>query len=244
MSSLNTQNVQPFDQDAARGGYVYTSSDRLSCRLATQRSFDVILSAGQLEGRSVLDMGCGDGFYTVRFWDHCKLRALAAADAAPAAVQVARERAGDRPIRFQVADGHALPFAANSFDLALVQSILHHDDSPADLIREAFRVAPVILIHEPNGNNFGLKLIERLSRYHREHGEKSYSSLKIRRWVEQAGGKVQWEKFAGFVPMFSPDWLARLMKGAEPFLENTPGLRALGCALYVLVATRDPAPSA
>ena len=238
MSSLNTQNVQPFDQDAARGGYVYTSSDRLSCRLATQRSFDVILSAGQMAGHSVLDMGCGDGFYTTRFWDHGGLRSLAAADAAPAAVQVARERAGDRPIQFQVADAHALPFAADSFDLALVQSILHHDDSPADLIREAFRVAPVILIHEPNGNNLGLKVIEKLSRYHREHGERSYSSMKIRRWVEQAGGKVQWEKFAGFVPMFSPDWLARLMKGVEPTLEKTPGLRALGCALYVLVASR------
>jgi len=238
MSSLNNQNVEPFDQDAARGGYVYTSSDRLSCRLATQRSFDVILSAGQMAGRSVLDMGCGDGFYTVRFWDHGGLRALAAADAAPAAVQVARDRAGDRPIRFQVADAHALPFADNSFDLALVQSILHHDDSPEDLIREAFRVAPTILIHEPNGNNIGLKVIEKLSRYHREHGERSYSSMKIRRWVEQAGGTVQWEKFAGFVPMFSPDWLARLMKGVEPALEKTPGLRALGCALYVLVASR------
>jgi len=239
MSSLNNQNVKPFDQDASRGGYVYTSSDRLSCRLATQRSFDVILSAGQMVGRSVLDMGCGDGFYTVRFWDHGGLRVLAASDAAPAAVQVARDRAGDRPIRFQVADAHALPFADNSFDLALVQSILHHDDSPADLIREAFRVAPTILIHEPNGNNVGLKVIEKLSRYHREHGERSYSSMKIRHWVEQAGGKVQWEKFAGFVPMFSPDWLARLMKGVEPVLESTPGLRAIGCALYVLVASRE-----
>jgi SAM-dependent methyltransferase len=238
MSSLNTQNVQPFDQDAAQGGYVYTSSERLSCRLATQRSFEVILSAGQMAGRSVLDMGCGDGFYTVRFWDHVQMRALTAADAAPAAVQVACERAGNRPIRFQVADAHALPFASNSFDLALVQSILHHDDSPADLIREAFRVAPVILIHEPNGNNFGLKVIEKLSRYHREHGEKSYGSSRIRRWVGEAGGSVQWEKFAGFVPMFCPDWLARLMKGMEPLLEQAPGLRALGCALYVLVASR------
>ena len=243
MSSLNTQNVQPFDQDAARGGYVYTSSDRLSCRLATQRSFDVILSAGQMSGRSVLDMGCGDGFYTVRFWDHGSPRALAAADAAATAVEVARERSRNRPIRFQVADAHALPFTTDSFDLALVQSILHHDDSPADLIREAFRVAPVVLIHEPNGNNFGLKVIEKLSRYHREHGEKSYGSKKIRRWVREAGGKVQWEKFAGFVPMFSPDWLARLMKGVEPLLERTPGLRALGCALYVLVASRNPAAS-
>jgi SAM-dependent methyltransferase len=238
MNSLHNENVQPFERDAAQGGYVYTTSDRLSCRLATQRSFDVILSAGQMTGRSVLDMGCGDGFYTTRFWDQGGLRSLTAVDAAASAIQVARGRSGTRPIRFQVADAHALPFAPDSFDMALVQSILHHDDRPQDLIREALRVAPVILIHEPNGNNLGLKIIEKLSRYHREHGEKSYSSPSIRRWVREAGGEVTWETFAGFVPMFSPDWLARLMKGIEPVLEKTPLLRALGCALYVLVARR------
>jgi SAM-dependent methyltransferase len=238
MSQLDNQNVRPFEHDAAQGGYVYTTSNRLSCRLATQRSFDVILSAGQMAGRSVVDMGCGDGFYTTRFWDQGNLRALTAVDAAPAAIEVARGRAGTRPIRFQVADAHSLPFPDNSFDLALVQSILHHDDHPEDIIREAFRVAPVILIHEPNGNNFGLKIIEKLSRYHREHGERSYSSPSIRRWVREAGGAPQWEKFAGFVAMFSPDWLARLMKGVEPLLERTPVLRALGCALYVVVARR------
>jgi len=183
-------------------------------------------------------MGCGDGFYTRRFWDLGKPKALSAVDAAPAAVEVARKRSEGRPIRFQVADAHRLPFANDSFDVALVQSILHHDDRPADLIREAFRVAPTILVHEPNGNNAGLKVIEKLSRYHREHGEKSYSSPRIRRWIRQADGEVHWEKFAGFVPMFAPDWLARCMKATEPLLERCPGARALGCALYVLVARR------
>ena len=119
-----------------------------------------------------------------------------------------------------------------------MQSILHHDDDPADIIREAFRLAPVILIHEPNGNNFGLKIIEKTSRYHREHGEKSYRSRQIARWIQQAGGEIQWRRFAGFVPMFCPDWLAKLMKAAEPLVEGTPGLRALGCAVFVVVATR------
>ena len=238
MSSRKT-NVEAFEKDAGSGGgYVYTSSERLSCRLATGRSLAAILEVGQFSGRAVLDMGCGDGHYTIQYWDQARPRALTGVDAAAAAIRVAREKKGERNITFEVADVHALPFPNDSFDLALVQSILHHDDDPADIVREAFRVAPVILIHEPNGNNLGLKIIEKTSRYHQEHGEKSYSSLKIARWVEQAGGTVERRRFAGFVPVFCPDGLARAMKIVEPWLEKTPGLRALGCSVFVLVGRR------
>jgi SAM-dependent methyltransferase len=238
MNSPNT-NVAPFEKDASsRGGYVYTTTSRLSCRLATSRSLNIILASGQLAGRSVVDMGCGDGYYTIRYWDEGRPRALTGVDAAAAAIRVAEEQKQGRPISLHVADVHRLPFPDNSFDVALVQSILHHDDHPADIIREAFRLAPVILIHEPNGNNWGLKVIEKVSRYHREHGEKSYSSRQIACWVEGAGGRIQWRRYAGFVPMFCPDWLARTMKAVEPLLERLPGIRALGCAVFVLVATR------
>jgi SAM-dependent methyltransferase len=217
---------------------VYTLATRLSCRLATGRSLEALLETGQLAGRTILDVGCGDGYYTTGYWDRCQPRAVTGVDAAAAAIRVAREKSGSRPIRFEVADVHDLPFPDNSFDLALIQSTLHHDDGPAGIIREAFRVAPVILIHEPNGNNLGLKVIEKVSRYHREHGEKSYGSRRIVRWVEAAGGEVQCLRFAGFVPMFCPDWLARATKTVEPILEALPGLRALGCAVFVLVAKR------
>ena len=238
MSAPNI-NVDPFEKDAAaHGGYVYTLAKRLSCRLATGRSLEAILETGQLAGRSILDVGCGDGFYTIGYWDRGRPRALTGVDASAAAVRVARANSETRPIRFEVADVHNLPFPSNSFDLALIQSTLHHDDQPPSIIREAFRVAPVILIHEPNGNNLGLKVIEKTSRYHREHGEKSYRSRRIVRWVEEAGGEVQWRRFAGLVPMFCPDWLARTMKAVEPLVERVPGLRALGCAVFILVAKR------
>ncbi len=232
-------NVAPFEKDAAaHGGYVYTLANRLSCRLATTRSLEAMLETGHFSGRAILDVGCGDGFYTVGYWDRGRPRAVTGVDAAAAAVEAARQKRGTRPIHFQVGDVHHLPFPNNSFDLALIQSTLHHDDDPADIIREALRIAPLILIHEPNGNNLGLKVIEKVSRYHREHGEKSYSSRQIVRWVEEAGGVVQWRRFAGFVPMFCPDWLARCMKAVEPLLEAIPGLRALGCAVFILVASR------
>jgi SAM-dependent methyltransferase len=234
-----------FNRDVdSNSGYLYTETQRLSSRLATQRSTDAILAQDRFRGRRVLDLGCGDGFYTFRFWDAAEPREMVAVDAAAKAIEVADSRRGDRPIRFEVGDAHHVDHPDDSFDIVLIQSILHHDDRPADMIREGFRLAPEILIHEPNGNNLGLKLIEKVSSYHREHAEKSYPSRVLRRWIEDAGGRVVEQSFAGFVPMFSPDPLARFMKRVEPFVEATPGLRAFGCSVVVQVAERVAKPPA
>ena len=90
---------------------------------------------------------------------------------------------------------------------------------------------------EPNGLNPGSKVIEKVSPYHREHNERSYSRWKLRGWYQRAGGKVVEEKYGIFVPMFCPDWMARPMKALEPAVESIPGLRELGCSAYVARVT-------
>lgn len=228
-----------FDQDVLiYGGYQYTTSLKLSSRLATQRTADIILETGCIKNRRILDMGCGDAFFTLHFWDVGKPQSMTGVDAAEQAIKSANHNKGERPISFLLGDAHRLPWEDNSFDLVLIQSILHHDHDPKDMIWEAFRLAPTILIHEPNGNNPGLKLVEKISPYHREHGEKSYNSYKFRRWIRENGGKILYHKFAGFVPMFCPDWAARLLKRVEPAIEKTPYLRNLACSVVVLIAER------
>jgi ubiquinone/menaquinone biosynthesis C-methylase UbiE len=238
-AGVQRKNVDVFDRDAEiNKGYHYTKSVRLSCRLATQRSMDAILATASLSNRSVVDVGCGDGFYTIRFWDRAQPRLMVGLDPAGHAISVANTNKENRPVQFLVGDAHQLPFPNNSFDVALVQSILHHDDNPRDVIREAFRVAPKIVIHEPNGNNLGLKVIEKLSRYHREHNEKSYTSSRLRQWIEESGGVIACQRFAGFVPMFCPSVIARTMKALEPLVEAVPLVNKLGCAVIVIVAQR------
>jgi ubiquinone/menaquinone biosynthesis C-methylase UbiE len=237
--AVRRENVNVFDRDAeSNKGYYYTNTARLSCRLATQRSTDAILATKCLCNRSVVDLGCGDGFYTIRFWDTAQPKSIVGIDPAAHAIAVANANKGNRPLQFLVCDAHDIPFADNSFDVALVQSILHHDNNPKDIIREAFRVAPEIIIHEPNGNNPALKVIEKLSSYHREHNEKSYASSQLRRWIEESSGVVTHECFAGFVPMFCPDRLARAMKRLEPVIEALPLVNRIGCAVTVMVAQR------
>lgn len=236
------RNAGVFDRDAAEhGGYLYTAESSLSSRLATTRSLDLIVDSVELTARSVIDLGCGDGYFTRQLWAATRPRRMFGIDAAGAAVAAARQGCTDQQIEFAVSDVHRLPFADDSFDVALLQSILHHDDDPCDMIREAFRVARTVLIHEPNGNNLGLKIIERTSRYHREHGEKSYRSSQMARWIREAGGEVRALRFAGFVPMFCPDWMARLTKRIEPIVEWTPVLKSQAAAVYVVVAERRTA---
>jgi ubiquinone/menaquinone biosynthesis C-methylase UbiE len=233
------RNIDVFDEDVLKfGGYVYTTNMHLSSRMATQRTVDIILETGYFANHSVLDMGCGDGYYTTRFWDIGKPRSLTGVDAATYAIKAANANKANRPIKFMVGNAHNLPWADYSFDVVMIQSILHHDDDPEDMIREAFRLAPVILIHEPNGNNPGLKVIEKLSHYHRAHGEKSYTSLQFNRWIKEKGGETVYRKFAGFVPMFCPDWIALLTKQIEPIIEKTPLICELACSVVVLVAKK------
>lgn len=168
-------------------GYLYTTNIGLSSRLATQNSVESVMAAGRFRGRSLVDVGCGDGHYSLQYWDATEPRSLTGVDAAERAVELANKRKGQRQVTFRAGDSHNLPFASDSFDIALLQALLHHDDDPLQTIREAFRVAPEVVIHEPNGCNLGLKIIEKLSPYHREHAEKSYTHFQLRKWIEQGG---------------------------------------------------------
>ena len=232
-------NQKVFDRDAeANGGYLYTTNTTLSSQLATQRTKDIILETKLFNQKSVLDIGCGDGFYSIYFWDQAQPKRLVGLDVASSAIEVANANKKERPIEFITGDSHQLPYPDNSFDVVSIQSILHHDDDPLATIKEALRVAPQILIHEPNGYNFGLKVIEKVSRYHREHGEKSFTTRLVSSWITQAGGKVTYRRFAGFVPMFCSDRVAHVTKFLEPAVETVPIVKMLGCAVYVLVAAR------
>jgi SAM-dependent methyltransferase len=242
MRSMSEESAtRPFEADvAARGGYVYTTGAPLSSRMANRRLTDAALSVARFHGKRVLDIGCGDGTYTVELVDVAGAREVEGVDPASEAVRVACGRVGDRPVTFAEASAYDLPHAAGAFDVAQLRGVLHHVDRPRDVLAEALRVAPEVVVIEPNGYNLGLKLLERVSSYHRDHRERSYMPRTLDRWVRELGGDIVARTFAGFVPMFSPDRIALGMKRLEPAVEGLPGLRTAACAVYVFVAARSP----
>jgi SAM-dependent methyltransferase len=231
--------VDPFAADAAANeGYIYTTNAGLSSRLANRRLTEATLAAHDFTGARVLDMGCGDGTYTRELAEVADLRWVQGIDPAAEAVKVARAGTTRPNVTFAVASAYQSPYGPDTFDVALLRGVLHHMGRPVDALREALRVAPVVVVVEPNGYNPGLKALERFSRYHIEHGEKSYPPRGLDRWVAAVGGRVTTRAFAGFVPMFCPDWWARAAKVVEPAVERVPIVRAVGCAVYVFAAAR------
>ena len=235
------QQVRVFNEDIlSHQSYFYTLGNTFSSLLAAQRTTGFILAHQPFRGKKVIDIGCGDGFFTGKFWSKGKPSLLVGVDYSTEAIKLAkRKNSRGGLIKYLIGDAYKLPFKKKSFDLALLQSVLHHDADPEEMIKEAFRVAPAILIHEPNGNNPGLKVIEKVSDYHLKHQEKSYSTSTLVNFIEKAGGRVERIEFAGFVPMFCPDWLAKIMKSWEPLVEKTPWARKYFCAVTLISASKN-----
>ncbi len=84
----------------------------------------LIQALGPLEGRRVLDVGCGTGTLTVALAGR-SARAIGV-DPAPRMVAQARAKQNDAPVSFLVASAESLPFADSSFDLATASFTVHH----------------------------------------------------------------------------------------------------------------------
>src|SRR5438045_1584351 len=65
------ENVSTFSRDVLeKSGYVYTTNERFSSRVANLRLTQATISLIPREARSILDVGCGDGTYTQQIKDH------------------------------------------------------------------------------------------------------------------------------------------------------------------------------
>lgn len=97
-------------------------------------------------GGRVLDIPCGDGFYTACFARRLHLAGgVVAADLSPAFLRLARRAVGRcrraAPVEYVRADAYALPFDDAAFDLVwCAQSLITLADDPATAVREMRRV--------------------------------------------------------------------------------------------------------
>ncbi len=243
----NKANVQAFDRDAVEGGYVYARQDRLSSVLANARMSRAIVAATSFAGRRVVDLGCGDGSYTVPLRTEAGASYVLGIDPAPAAIELARDRAaGVDGCEFVVGSIYDPP-PGQSFDIAVIRGVLHHLSEAERAVAAAVQMAERVVILEPNGTNPVLKLIEKLSPYHRAHEERSFLPATIDRWIRKAGARVVRREFINLVPMFCPERLAQTLKALESYVEHVPGVNAISCAQYVVTAERDlgrPVPTA
>jgi SAM-dependent methyltransferase len=235
----NTKEHRPFDADSAKqGGYLYTTNQPLSSKIAIRRQTMEVLAAYSFAGKSIIDIGCGDAGVTIDLYDRTNPARIEGIDPAAKAIEIGKGRIDGRRIQLSVASAYDLPFSDGMFDVAHLRGVLHHLDTPPAALREAARVARSVVVLEPNGYNPILKAIENLSSYHRAHGERSYFASTIDRWIREAGMSITYRSFCCLVPYFCPDFIARALKIIETAVEAMPGFRLLACGAYVVAGER------
>lgn len=88
---------------------------------------------------SVLDLGCGTGWFTRKFADLGRVEALAGVDLSAGMLEQARE-SGPDGIRWIVADAEHLPLPDDSVDLIFSNLMIQWCDDPRSALRECRRV--------------------------------------------------------------------------------------------------------
>jgi ubiquinone/menaquinone biosynthesis C-methylase UbiE len=92
-------------------------------------------------GAHVLEVGCGTGVLTRMLARWPGVGTVIGVDPAPSLLQRAGELAAGLPgVTFREADGRSLPFADETFDVVVFDSVLSHMAGPERALAEAFRV--------------------------------------------------------------------------------------------------------
>jgi SAM-dependent methyltransferase len=238
------RNISAFNRDTAKhGGYIYTSVDRWSSRVAVARQTDEIIRLIELNfSRSIgiVDVGCGDGTLTLELARRFRPESIRGIDPAASAVEAATKRIPSHlseRIGFEVDDIYKVRARPGEV-LAVARGVLHHLDDPQGAITRLCRHFPAIVALEPNGYSPFLKVIEKVSTYHRLHDEKSYWPPTLSRWFEENGFSVMRQIYFGVVPYFCPTPIARTLKSVEPLFEALPFIREITCGTNLVLYSK------
>lgn len=124
------------------GPGLYAEWRRADIGLITERLERALVLelAGDFAGKSVLDVGCGDGDLALDLW--WRGAQVSGVDASPEMIETARKRAlqHSAAIAFEIGLAEELPYAAMSFDLVLAVTILCFVADAAPVFRGLARV--------------------------------------------------------------------------------------------------------
>ncbi len=243
MKAKKEKNISAFNKDVETlGHYAYTNKDSYSLITARNRQVTAIVQTVKeyfSKDISMLDVGCGDGQSTFLLMERIKAKKIVGFDAAKSAVLSATKQTPQKYkglITFKTLSIYdadkELP--KNTFDITVIWGVLHHLYKPQKAINSIGKITKKIVILETNGYNPILKIIEKVSPYHRAHEEKSYFPFLLNYWFKEAGFVVKKKEYCGIVPYFCPKLIARFLKFIEPFIEKIPLLREICCGSILL----------
>jgi SAM-dependent methyltransferase len=76
-----------------------------------------MLAGVNIREKRVIDIGCGDGTFTIELFDRGQPKTMSGIDPSAKAVKTAQRKKGERPIEFVAKGAYELPWGADSFDI-------------------------------------------------------------------------------------------------------------------------------
>jgi len=230
----------PFEGDILKlGRYSYTGPGaRPSAVYANLRQSKMVrLALEDFRPTSILDIGCGDGTYTAEFLEIEYVQSILGIDLNKSAISVAQKQfVGDSRLIFDSVSVEEVTKVGKKFDAVVLRGVLHHCENPEQMISLISSISTQVVILEPNGWNPILKVIEKLSPYHKAHGERSFTSLKLQKWLRSAGFQIESLDYVILVPYFFPTFLISIFHNLERIVLKTPYINRLLLGTQVISA--------
>ena len=101
-----------------------------------------------MEGKDILDIGCGDGIISLGIARNTRPRSVLALDLVEVDLSFLNDQATANSIeryglsdslKFAISTPNVIPVSDESFDIVTAWSVFEHVDSPVDLLHEIFR---------------------------------------------------------------------------------------------------------
>lgn len=152
---------------------------------------------------SLLDIGCGNGFFTYYFEKSYHTVAL------DFSLSMLKKNPALEKI---CASANKLPFSDRSFDILFCSNLLHHAENVEGIISEMKRVSrKYIILSEPNRDNPLMFLFGLLKKA--ERGSLKFSLDYMKRILLEANLNIITYDHTGIIlPNMTPEWLLPLLK--------------------------------
>jgi ubiquinone biosynthesis O-methyltransferase len=237
MSAMNSEracavrDLGPEVYSRWRASEIGAITERLEGRL-------ILELVGEVSGRTVLDIGCGDGEFAFELARRGAI--VTGIDASAAMIEAAKDGARQRHanIAFQVASAEQLPFPAEQFDIVTAVTILCFVEDATPVFREIARVLRPggRLVIGELGKWSAWAAVRRMrawlgSRLWRQG--RFRTARELRDLAEQAGLTVETVRGAIFYPRWN--LAARLLARCDPMLGR---LTTIGAGFVALSAVK------
>src|SRR5262245_29720962 len=133
-------------------------------RYETEWHIPALVASAGADGKSVLEIGCGNGADGVLFAEAGAN--YTGVDLTDAAIDATRKHFATLGLsgRFQVENAESLSFDDESFDIVYSYGVLHHTPSPPNALREVYRVLKpngkaIVMIYHKHSFNYYARIL-------------------------------------------------------------------------------------